>query len=201
MQMRNQNEDIGLFPLRLFMLPGDQTTLHIFEPRYLQLIMDCINSQKDFGIPYQTKTSLSEYGSMVNVVQILKKYDNGELDVLVECTSNFKILHFEGQAENKLYPAGSVSILDELNIEPSGILMNQVKDYLEILLDRNVTDELNDYFSFKQIVKSLNLNDEEKFKFLGYSEEKRNQFLCNKAKFLSILIQQEKMVVDQFYLN
>ena len=136
--MRNQNEDIGLFPLRLFMLPGDQTTLHIFEPRYLQLIMDCINSQKDFGIPYQTKTSLSEYGSMVNVVQILKKYDNGELDVLVECTSNFKILHFEGQAENKLYPAGSVSILDELNIEPSGILMNQVKDYLEIFLKINL---------------------------------------------------------------
>jgi len=199
--MRNHNEDIGLFPLRLFMLPGEQTTLHIYEPRYLQLIMECVNDYKVFGIPYQTKTSLSEFGSMVSVIQILKKYDNGEIDVLVECNQNFKINHFEGQKENKLYPCGSVALIDELKTEPSHILMDTIKSYLETLLDKPVTDELSEYFSFKQIIKSLNLTDEEKFKFLGYSEDRRNQFLTGKAKFLSLLIQQEKMVVDQFYLN
>ncbi|MCB9194808.1 MAG: LON peptidase substrate-binding domain-containing protein [Flavobacteriales bacterium] len=199
--MRHNYEDIGLFPLRLFLLPGEQTTLHIYEPRYLQLITECFAEYKLFGIPYQTKTSLSEYGSMVSVVQILKKYDNGELDILVECTQNFKINQFQGKSENKLYPAGSVSVINEQENMPSADLMDSMKGYLETLLDKSVTDELHEFFSFKKIIKSLNLNDEEKFKFLNFTNERRDQFLKGKAKFLTLLIEQEKKVVDQFYLN
>lgn len=199
--MRQHNEDIGLFPLRLFLLPGEQTTLHIHELRYMQLIMECMNDFKVFGIPYQTKTALSEFGSMVSIIEVSKKYDNGEIDVLVECNQNFKINHFEGQKEDKLYPCGSVSLVDDFNTDPSDELMLQVKLYLEVLLDKPVTDELNEHSSFKQIIKSLNLSDEEKFKFLSYTEERKNQFLIRKSKFHSILIEQEKMVVDQFYLN
>jgi hypothetical protein len=91
--------------------------------------------------------------------------------------------------------------VDDFKTDPSDELMQQVKSYLETLLDKKVTDELSEYFSFKQIIKSLNLTDEEKFKFLSYSEDRKNQFLIGKSKFLSILIEQEKMVVDQFYLN
>lgn len=199
--MRHNFEDIGLFPLRLFLLPGEQTTLHIYEPRYLQLITECIDEFKLFGIPYQTKTALSEYGSMVTVVEVLKQYDNGELDILVECTQNFKINQFQGKSETKLYPAGSVSVLNEDDSMPSADLMDSMKGYLETLLDRNVTDELNEFFSFREIIKSLNLNDEEKFRFLNYPLERRNQFLRGKARFLTLLIEQEKKVVDQFYLN
>ncbi len=199
--MRHNYDDIGLFPLRLLLLPGEQTTLHIYEPRYLQLISECITEQKLFGIPYQTKTSLSEFGSMVSVVQVLKKYDNGELDILVECTRNFKINQFQGKSENKLYPAGSVTAILEEDKLPSADLMDSMRGYLETLLDKAVTDELNEFFSFKQIIKSLNLNDEEKYKYLHFSEDKRNLFLRGKAKFLTLLIEQEKKVVDQFYLN
>ena len=46
---------LGLFPLRIFLFPGEQTTLHLFEPRYLQLSTDCINNNECFGIPYQGK--------------------------------------------------------------------------------------------------------------------------------------------------
>ena len=92
---------LGLFPLRIFLFPGEQTTLHLFEPRYLQLSADCINNNESFGTPYQGKTTLSELGSLVKIVQILKKYDNGEMDILIECTNNFKINH---------------SILDMINI-------------------------------------------------------------------------------------
>ena len=62
----------GLFPLRIFLFPGEQTTLHVFEPRYLQLATDCKNHDQYFGIPYQGKTTLSELGSLVKIVQILK---------------------------------------------------------------------------------------------------------------------------------
>ena len=48
----------GLFPLRIFLFPGEQTTLHVFEPRFLQLATDCINHDQHFGIPYQGKQHL-----------------------------------------------------------------------------------------------------------------------------------------------
>ena len=62
--MRTGKFYYGLFPLRIFLFPGEQTTLHIFEPKYLQLITDCINNEDLFGIPYQGKTTLSELGSL-----------------------------------------------------------------------------------------------------------------------------------------
>lgn len=199
--MRHNYEDIGLFPLRLLLLPGEQTTLHIYEPRYLQLITECIDEYKLFGVPYQTKTSLSEFGSMLSVVQVLKKYDNGELDILVECTQNFKINQFQAKSETKLYPVGSVTVIHEEENMPSAELMDTMKGYLETLLDKAVTEELNEFFSFKHIIKSLNLNDEEKYRYLHYPLDRRNQFLKGKAKFMTLLIEQEKKVVDQFYLN
>ena len=93
--MKKGNYQYGLFPLRIFLLPGEQTTLHIFEPRYLQLVTECLSSGEYFGIPYQGKTTLSEFGSLVKVVQILKNYDSGELDVLVEVGQILKFIIFK----------------------------------------------------------------------------------------------------------
>ena len=199
--MRHNTNAIGLFPLRLFLLPGDQTTLHIFEPRYLQLVTECISEYKTFGIPYQTKTSLSEYGSLVTVVQIIKTYANGELDVLVECVQNFKIKNFEAKDEVKLYPCGAIQKVDTSNFLPSPELMNTMKSFLEALMEDRVDEALHDCYSISHIIKILNLDDAEKFRFLKYTEEQQNTFLSRKAKFLTILLEQEKKVVDQFYLN
>ena len=77
--MNSSNYDYGMFPLRIFLFPGEQTTLHIFEPRYLQLVSECLSNNEFFGIPYQGKTTLSELGSLVKVNQILKKYESGDL--------------------------------------------------------------------------------------------------------------------------
>ena len=125
--MNTNKQYFGLFPLRIFLFPGEQTTLHIFEPRYLQLINECLNKNEAFGIPYQGKTTLSELGSLVKVIQILKKYDNGELDVLVECSTNFKINHFEGKKKDKLYPCGTILQIIKSEFNPSEELKDHAK--------------------------------------------------------------------------
>ena len=135
--MRTGKSYYGLFPLRIFLFPGEQTTLHIFEPKYLQLITDCINNEDLFGIPYQGKTTLSELGSLVEIVQILKKYENGELDILIECADNFKINHFENKNENKLYPCGTVVPLLKNEFCPSEELKESASNYLTQLLDNS----------------------------------------------------------------
>ena len=41
---------IGLFPLELVLVPTERVTLNIFEPRYKELIGECIESGEEFGI-------------------------------------------------------------------------------------------------------------------------------------------------------
>ena len=191
----------GLFPLRIFLFPGEQTTLHVFEPRYLQLATDCINHDQHFGIPYQGKTTLSELGSLVKIVQILKKYENGELDILIECSSNFKINHFENKNEKKLYPIGTVVPIAKHDFKPSEDLIQFATDYLSLLLDHNEEAKKPDLISLNNLINLVNLTDEEKIKFLGFSDERKNDFLIKKFKFMTILLSQEKMVDQNFYLN
>lgn len=199
--MINNNLDYGMFPLRIFLFPGEQTTLHIFEPRYLQLITECLENNVCFGIPYQGKTTLSELGSLVKVNQILKKYESGELDVLVECQSNFKIHQFQNKNENKLYPLGSLSKIEKKTFEPSDELLKQATNYLKHLLDDSNDRKSEELISLNQLTNLANLTDEEKIKFIGFKESKKNEFLVNKFKFMMILLTQEKMVDQNFYLN
>ena len=199
--MINNNLDYGMFPLRIFLFPGEQTTLHIFEPRYLQLITECLENNVCFGIPYQGKTTLSELGSLVKVNQILKKYESGELDVLIECQSNFKIHQFQNKNENKLYPLGSLSKIEKKTFEPSDELLKQATNYLKHLLDVSNDRKSEELISLNQLTNLVNLTDEEKIKFIGFKESKKNEFLVNKFKFMMILLTQEKMVDQNFYLN
>ena len=47
----------------------------------------------------------------------------------------------------------------------------------------------------------MNLTDDEKVKFLCYGNDKRNDFLLRKIKFMQILLNQERKVEQNFYLN
>jgi Lon protease-like protein len=199
--MKKGDYQYGLFPLRIFLFPGEQTTLHIFEPRYLQLVTECLSSGEHFGIPYQGKTTLSELGSLVKVVQILKKYDSGDLDVLVECKSNFKIHHFQNKNEHKLYPIGSLSKIKKGIFKPSKELEKYASEYLTHLLDNSKDSKSEELVSLNNLVNLVNLSDEDKIKFIGFSDLKKNEFLIKKFKFMMILLSQEKMVDQNFYLN
>ena len=199
--MNSSNYDYGMFPLRIFLFPGEQTTLHIFEPRYLQLVSECLNNNEFFGIPYQGKTTLSELGSLVKVNQILKKYESGELDVLIECQSNFKIHHFQNKNEHKLYPLGSLSKIQKKTFNPNEQLIKHASNYLRHLLDDSKESKSEELISLNNLTNLVNLTDEEKIKFIGLSEEKKNDFLVQKFKFMLILLTQEKMVDQNFYLN
>ena len=199
--MNSSNYDYGMFPLRIFLFPGEQTTLHIFEPRYLQLVSECLSNNEFFGIPYQGKTTLSELGSLVKVNQILKKYESGELDVLIECQSNFKIHHFQNKNEHKLYPLGSLSKIQKKTFNPTKQLIEHASNYLRHLLDDSKESKSEELISLNNLTNLVNLTDEEKIKFIGLSEEKKNDFLVQKFKFMLILLTQEKMVDQNFYLN
>jgi len=200
--MRFNDSHIGFFALSVFLLPGEQTTLHVYEPKYLQLVNECIENEQTFGIPYQGKNMLSEYGSMVEVKQVLKTYGNGELDILVNCTHNFKLNHYEGQVEGKIYPGGTVLPLRAVENHITQEVYVPFSKYLQLLYGEEFHEKVGEYIGVLNISRMLHLTDDDKIKFIKITEaEKQKDFLLKKIKYLTILVKQEQQMEQNFYLN
>ncbi len=84
--------EIGLFPLGLVLLPGERVPLHIFEERYKELINGCLDAGSEFGIVLLNSTGTREVGTRAEVVEVLERYDDGQLDIIAEGTDRFNLL-------------------------------------------------------------------------------------------------------------
>lgn len=100
---------IPIFPLGIVVYPGEQLNLHIFEPRYKQLISECAESKKPFGIPSVIENKVNETGTLVRVVEITKVYDDGKMDIKTEGLEVFTILEVIKELPGKLYSGAIVN--------------------------------------------------------------------------------------------
>jgi Lon protease-like protein len=82
---------IGLFPLNLVLLPSERVPLHIFEERYKELIGECLATQSEFGVLLAEKTGLRTVGTAARVIEVLNRYDDGRMDVIVEGRHRFRV--------------------------------------------------------------------------------------------------------------
>lgn len=102
---------IPLFPLKLVAFPGEQLNLHIFEPRYKQLIEDILSTKGSFGIAvYLDK--LMPFGTEVELEEVSKIYEDGRMDIKTRGKRTFEILSFENPMKGKLYAGGNVVFYD-----------------------------------------------------------------------------------------
>src|SRR5258707_2678034 len=82
---------IPLFPLDIVLFPGAPLPLHIFEPRYKEMIGECIAQDRPFGMVRAKESALSAIGCSASIVTIIKKYDDGRLDIAAEGEQRFQI--------------------------------------------------------------------------------------------------------------
>ena len=123
---------------------------------------------------------------------------------LTEAFLNWGIKHanrLKNKNDQKLYPMGTITTLPMYDFKPTDELTTQAESYLSLLLDDNEEAKTPELVSLNNLINLVNLTDEEKIKFLGFSEERKNDFLIKKFKFMTILLSQEKMVDQNFYLN
>jgi len=83
--------EIGLFPLELVLLPTERVPLHIFEPRYKELIGECLRSGDEFGLVLQDEQGRREIGTRAAVVEVLQVFDDGRMNVVVEGHDRFRL--------------------------------------------------------------------------------------------------------------
>ena len=92
---------LGLFPLRLVAFPGERLPLHIFEPRYRELIAECLASGEEFGILLADDDGIRAVGTRVAIVELLEKLPDGRLNILVEGRERFRLAELsEGRSFN-----------------------------------------------------------------------------------------------------
>ena len=100
---------IPIFPLGIVVYPGEELNLHIFEPRYKQLITECYSENKLFGIPSVIDNRMQDYGTLMRIKEISKLHENGEMDIKTEGDQVFRILEVIKEIPGKLYSGAIVN--------------------------------------------------------------------------------------------
>ncbi len=134
---------IPIFPLNIIVYPNEPLNLHIFEPRYKQLVKECIETPKTFGIPVVLGKKVQEYGTVIEITQLVKEYPGGEMDVRARGVNIFRVLEIIKEIPDKLYSGAIVNYPKNI-IEPDDsklgdLIMSEVKRLYALL---NVEEKL-----------------------------------------------------------
>jgi len=172
---------LAMFPLQVVAFPGERLHLHIFEPRYRQLIQECRDEGKGFGIPPYINGGVSEFGTEMALVEVVKTYEDGEMDIITEGVCAFHLESFEKEAPGKLYAGGEVTLLEN-DPATSDATINALRERYHALHKRLGTGVLRENWARPNL--SFYLADETGLTFgqrihllsLG-SEDQRQQYL------------------------
>jgi Lon protease-like protein len=101
---------IPLFPLDVVLFPGTPLPLHIFEPRYKEMIGECLTHNRTFGVIRAVEQGLAEVGCTAEIVTIVKEYPDGRLDLVSEGRKRFELLRVN---QERSYLQGEILVIDD----------------------------------------------------------------------------------------
>ena len=169
---------IPIFPLGIVIYPGEKLNLHIFEPRYKQLIAECQQLKKPFGIPTVIDNKLQDYGSLVEITEVFKVHDNGEMDIRTRGDKVFRILEVITEIPDKLFSGAIVNYPENFHRGISEQMQKLLLNMRELHRALNVSkdfgkpeEELNSY----DIAHHVGLSLEEEYELLGLFDERQRQ--------------------------
>ncbi len=207
--MANVAFNIPLFPLGVFLLPGEQTGLHIFEPRYRQLITELEDAVKEgrendnrFGIPFHHDDVTASTGCLARLVEVKKVHPGGRKDIVVECVGHFETRRFESVSTPKLYPAGQVVARDmglDTELETQHVaLVIRIK---EILAEREIDVTELPSATVSDITTWLGLPPAHKHRLLTSNPAGRSDFLQGALRWTLSILQQESQINKGYFPN
>ncbi len=196
---------IPIFPLNIVVYPGEKLNLHVFEPRYRQLVQECMASGKRFGIPCVLNGRIGDMGTTVEIISLEKEHENGNLDIRTEGKEVFSILEVVKELPDKLY---SGAIVNYPPNEEAGIsrkmerILNELRylhQLLEVVKDYKKSDqELTVY----DIAHHAGLSLEQEYELLGlFREDQRQEYLQRHLRQVIPTIVELQNLKDRIKLN
>jgi Lon protease-like protein len=126
--------ELGLFPLGVVLLPTERLPLHIFEPRYRELIGECLVEEREFGLLLGDRDGLREIGTRAAIVEVVDEFPDGRLNIVIEGRDRFRLLEL---TEGRTFATGEVEPLaDEASVserEQREALLELYREVAELL--------------------------------------------------------------------
>jgi Lon protease-like protein len=163
---------LPLFPLEVVLFPGTPLPLHIFEPRYKEMIGECLAEHRNFGVVRAIEQGLADVGCTAEIVTVVKEYPDGRLDLVTEGRKRFELLRVN--QERSFLQAEILMISDEPGTPPPQDAAQAVQLHSELLAIAGATQDLSaadpSLLSF-YLAGSLPLDLDFKQKLLGLRSE------------------------------
>jgi len=122
---------LPLFPLEVVLLPGTPLPLHIFEPRYKEMIRECLTNEAPFGVVRALEEGIAEVGCTAEIITVTKEYPDGRLDLIAEGRKRFEVV---GLNEERSFLRAEVLLVPD---EPGALVQEErvkaIQLHLEIL--------------------------------------------------------------------
>lgn len=185
---------LPLFPLNIVAFPGERLNLHIFEPRYKQLVNETVDKGTTFGIPTFMDNQPGEYGTEMKVLSIENRYPHGEMDIKTVGLRVFKILNFERIAPNKLYPQGNIQFIENIDDGDEMLVLDIAQKIEELYEALKIDKSFNDFKTFT-IAHHIGLSVEQEVALLkiGSEGERQHFILDHLQKIVPVVIQTEQL--------
>src|SRR5258707_7169156 len=148
---------IPLFPLNVVLLPGAPRPLHMFEPRYRQMVRRCVDEKCEFGILLGLPKGIVRVGCAAQVTEVLKRYNDGRMDIITVGRSPFritKLINADAYAKDALLE-GDVDLLDDRDARVDARMRSELSRLYEVChtlvfddYPKNIEAEAPEYLSF-----------------------------------------------------
>ncbi|MBI1740098.1 MAG: LON peptidase substrate-binding domain-containing protein [Candidatus Koribacter versatilis] len=168
---------LPLFPLDLVLLPGVPLPLHVFEPRYKEMVAECLDEKKPFGVVRASSDGVAEIGCTAEILEVTKRYDDGRMDILTRGVERFEVLQVH---RDRSFLQAEFTVIEDEPGRPSSKMVEQaVRLHAEIVklagAETDGPEESAEHLSFL-LAGSLPLDLDFKQKLLTtLSEPKRLQ--------------------------
>lgn len=196
---------IPIFPLGIVVYPGEKLNLHIFEPRYKQLISECHTAKKPFGIPTVIENKVQDYGSLVEITELSKQHDNGEMDIKTKGVKIFRILEVIKEVPDKLYSGAIVNYPDTYEKGNPDVMRKVMSSIRELHRILNVSKDFkkNDSeMSAYEVAHHIGLSLEEEYELLGLLDERqRQEYLKRHLNKVIPLISEMEQLKEKIKMN
>lgn len=196
---------IPIFPLNIVVFPNEKLNLHIFEPRYKQLIRECYQEKKHFGIPTVLKNGIAEMGTTVEIIQIDKEHENGDMDIRTRGVDVFKILEVIKQIPEKMYGGAIVNYPDN---QIQGIphkmqaIMNEVRYFHQLLeVSKSYPSDIATMSTY-DIAHHVGMGLDQEYEFLNLlREDQRQEYIQRHLKNIIPTIVELQKLKERIQLN
>jgi Lon protease-like protein len=198
---------IPIFPLGIVVYPGEDLNLHIFEPRYIQLINECFAAKKPFGIPAVIENKMQEFGSKVEIIEIVNGQDEGKKTARLDPSGGniktkgikiFRILETIKDVPDKLYSGAIVTYPENYekgNPEVMRKVMTSIRDLHNLLKVNKEFKKKDEEISSYDVAHHIGLSLEEEYGLLVLPDERQRQEYLKRhlAKVIPMLAEMEQL--------